>query len=162
MAEKGYLWEVFTDNRGAMTINKVTIRGNAGADPVIKYVDPTTPMARFTVATESEKHITPGGRIKAEKVTEWHTVYCYYRLAEEADAFVFKGTEVEVEGRLSYTTIYREGKTPHKVAYIVADKLTVLERRAKETAVPEEEHPNNPYGAYLELLDKSRDKDMPF
>lgn len=145
-----------------MTFNRITIRGHAGADPEVKYVDPTTPMARFTVATEADGYVSPDGHFAVKKVTEWHTVYCYYRLAEIVDATIFKGVEVEVEGRLSYTTIYKADKEPRKIAYIVADKVTTITKEKREDLTPEVETPNNPYGAYLDLLSRAEDEEMPF
>ena len=144
------------------TYNRITIRGYVGADPEVKYVDPTTPVARFTVATEADGYVSPDGRFVTKTVTEWHAVYCYYRLAEVADATVFKGTPVEVEGRLSYTTVYKAGSEPRKVSYIVADKVTLLEKKEAPEAVPEAELPNNPYGDYLDLIRKAPDEEMPF
>ncbi len=145
-----------------MTYNRITIRGHVGADPEVKYVDPVTPVARFSVATEAEGYVSPDGHFALKPITEWHTVYCYYRLAEVVDASVFKGMEVAVEGRLGYTTIHRGESLPRKVAYIVADSVSVIERREQEETAPEEERPNNPYGAYLDFLDKGSDEDMPF
>ena len=139
-----------------MTYNRITIRGHVGADPEVKYVDPVTPVARFSVATDAEGYVSPDGHFALKPITEWHTVYCYYRLAEVVDASVFKGMEVEVEGRLSYTTIYRGESLPRKVAYIV------IERIEDEERAPRGESPNNPYGAYLDFLEKGSDGDMPF
>lgn len=145
-----------------MTLNRIIIRGHVGADPEVKYVSPTTPVARLSVATEADGYVSPQGNYTERKVTEWHTVYCYYRLAEIVDATVFRGLEVEVEGRLSYTVVYKADTEPRKVAYIVADKVTVISKEEEEETVTAEENPNNPYGVYLDFLSDSPDEEMPF
>ena len=144
------------------TYNRVTIRGYVGADPTLKYIDPSTPVARFSVATDADGYVSSDGHFALGKVTEWHTVFAYYRLAEVTDATVFKGLFVEIEGRLSYTTIRTPGKPPRKTAYIIADKISVISREKEEEIIPEKEMPNNPYGAYLDVLEKDAETDIPF
>ena len=147
-----------------MTYNRITLRGYVGRDPELWYVSPTAPIARFPLATDGDGRLSEDGKsYRPGRVTEWHTIYCQYRLAETADASVFKGLLVEVEGRLAYTTIYRPGREPRKVAYIVADRLKTLTEDRLEDLTPEEERPNNPYGDYIDYLGKAAgEDDYPF
>jgi single-strand DNA-binding protein len=77
--------------------NKVQLIGNLGADPEIKTLESGTKMARFNMATNESYR-----NAKGEKVTDtqWHQVIAWGKSAELAEKFLFKGSEVVVEGKL--------------------------------------------------------------
>ena len=77
--------------------NKVQLIGNLGKAPEIKTLDGGKKLARFSVATnESYKDA------KGEKVTEtqWHNVVAWGKVAEIAEKYLTKGSEVALEGKL--------------------------------------------------------------
>lgn len=82
-----------------MTLNKVMIIGNLGADPEIRRTQSGDPIANFSVAvTERWKDKNSGD--KREK-TEWVRVVCFNKgLAGVIEQYVKKGTKVFVEGKL--------------------------------------------------------------
>ena len=77
--------------------NKVQLIGNLGADPEVKTLESGTKMARFNMATNESYR-----NAKGEKVTDtqWHQVIAWGKSAELAEKFLFKGSEVVVEGKL--------------------------------------------------------------
>jgi single-strand DNA-binding protein len=77
--------------------NKVQLIGNLGADPEVKTLESGTKMARFNMATNESYR-----NAKGEKVTDtqWHQVIAWGKTAELAEKFLFKGSEVVVEGKL--------------------------------------------------------------
>ena len=77
--------------------NKVQLIGNLGADPEIKTLDGGKKMARFNMATNESYNNSKG-----EKVTEtqWHQVVAWGKVAELTEKYLFKGSEVAIEGKL--------------------------------------------------------------
>lgn len=83
--------------------NKVQLIGNLGNAPEIKSIESGKKMARFSIATNENYR-----NLKGEKVTEttWHNLVAWGKVAELAEKFLQKGTEVVIEGKLinrSYT-----------------------------------------------------------
>ena len=83
--------------------NKVQLIGNLGNAPEIKSIESGKKMARFSIATNENYR-----NAKGEKVTEttWHNLVAWGKVAELAEKFLQKGTEVMIEGKLinrSYT-----------------------------------------------------------
>lgn len=78
-------------------VNKVILVGNVGRDPEIRHLDNNLIMARFSLAT-SESYKNKNG----EKITntEWHNIVVWRTLAEIAEKYVRKGSQLYVEGKL--------------------------------------------------------------
>ena len=79
------------------SLNKMTIIGNLGADPEVRYLDGGAVVATFNVAT-TEKYTNRSGE-KVEQ-TEWFRVELWNEQAKVAEKFLKKGNSVYVEGRL--------------------------------------------------------------
>lgn len=77
--------------------NKVQLIGNLGNKPEIKTLDGGKKLARFSVATNETYR-----NAKGEKVTEtqWHNLVAWGRVAEIAEKYLIKGSEVAIEGKL--------------------------------------------------------------
>lgn len=77
--------------------NKVQLIGNLGNKPEIRTTEGGKKMARFSVAT-NETYRTA----KGEKVTEtqWHNLIAWGKVADIAEQFLNKGSEVAIEGKL--------------------------------------------------------------
>jgi len=77
--------------------NKVQLIGNLGNNPEIRTLESGKKMARFSMATSETYRSTKG-----EKVTEtqWHNVVAWGKVAEIAEQFLVKGSEIAVEGKL--------------------------------------------------------------
>lgn len=82
-------------------INKVTLIGNLGADPEIRYTTDGTAVANFSVATTDTWKDKNGEK---QQSTEWHKIVCFNRLAEIAQEFLHKGKQVYIEGKIQYRT----------------------------------------------------------
>ena len=74
-----------------MNYQKVVVAGRVGRDPESRQAG-STEVANFSVAT-SEKR-------KGEEVTVWFNVVAFAKTAEIVMAYVRKGSEVLVEGRI--------------------------------------------------------------
>ena len=79
-------------------VNKVILLGNLGKDPEVRRLDDGRGVANFSLAT-SETYKNKAG----EKVTntEWHNVVLWSPLADIAESYLKKGSQVYIEGKIS-------------------------------------------------------------
>lgn len=82
----------------ARGINKVILIGNVGKDPETRYMQNGKAVCNFSVAT-SEGWTDRNTGDKQER-TEWHNVVLYDKLAEIANEYLKKGSQVYIEGSL--------------------------------------------------------------
>ena len=77
--------------------NKVQLIGNLGGNPEIKTTESGKKLARFSIATNEVYR-----NAKGEKITEtqWHNLIAWGKVAEIAEKFLVKGSEVAIEGKL--------------------------------------------------------------
>ena len=116
-----------------MSVNKVILIGNVGKDPEIRHLDSNVSVASFSLAT-SEVYNNKAG----EKVTqtEWHNIVCWRNLANLAEKFIRKGSQVYIEGRIRSRT-YDASDGSKKTAYeIYADEVRLLDRKASSNSTP--------------------------
>ena len=107
--------------------NKVQLIGNLGDIPEITVLEGGKRKASFTVATnESFKNA------KGEKVTDtqWHKVVAWGKLAEIAEKYLAKGTEVAVEGKLMNSNYTDKQGIKRYVTEIQANELLILTKRS--------------------------------
>ena len=113
----------------AKSVNKVTLLGNLGKDPEVKFLPSGQAVANFTIAT-SDRYKDKAGEWQDR--TEWHNVVAYARTAEIVRDYVKKGNKVYVEGRL--TTRSWDDKDSGKKVYrteIVVNDLVLISGRGE-------------------------------
>lgn len=81
-----------------MSVNKVILVGHLGADPEIRTMSNGDKVANFSVAT-SERWTDKNTGEKVER-TEWHRVTVWRNVANVAEQYLFKGSQVYIEGSL--------------------------------------------------------------
>jgi len=80
------------------SVNKVTIVGNLGRDPEIRYMPDGNAVATLAVATTDSWKDKSTGEKKEQ--TEWHRISFFGRTAEVCGQYLKKGSSVYVEGSL--------------------------------------------------------------
>jgi single-strand DNA-binding protein len=106
------------------SVNKVTLLGNLGKDPEVKFTPSGTAVAKLTLATEDRSKDKDGNW--TEK-TEWHNVVLWAKLAEIAGEYLKKGGKVYIEGRLQ--TRSWDDKTSGQKKYmteVIGQELVLL------------------------------------
>ncbi len=68
-------------------LNKVTLIGNLGADPDVRYSPNGTAVCKFSLATSES---VPAGDGQYEEKTEWHRIVTFGKLAENAGSYLKK------------------------------------------------------------------------
>lgn len=115
-----------------MSVNKVILVGNVGRDPEVRHLDKGVAVARFSLAT-TENYTSKTG----EKVsnTEWHNIVAWRGLAEVAEKYVKKGSQLYIEGRLR-TNSYEKDGVKHYTTEINADTMQLLGKREGQAEIP--------------------------
>lgn len=81
-----------------MSLNKVMLLGNLGADPEVRYMQNGNPVANFSVATTEKWKDKQSGEQKEK--TEWHRVVVFGQAGETIAEWFRKGDTIFVEGKL--------------------------------------------------------------
>lgn len=79
-------------------MNKALLLGRLGKDPETKEINGNQ-VTKFSLAT-TEKVKDKSGETK--ELTEWHNVVIWGKLADVAQKYLTKGSQVLVEGKISY------------------------------------------------------------
>jgi single-strand DNA-binding protein len=127
----------------AMTINKVIVIGNLGANPVVRALPSGQKVANFSLATTERFTDRKGDK---QERTDWHRIVAFGRLADTCERFLSKGRQVYIEGRL--TTRQYEAKDGSGKRYrteIVARQLRLLGNRANGNAPKAEASADIPF-----------------
>lgn len=112
-------------------INKVILVGNVGMDPEVRTLETGVKVARVRLATT--ERIFNRQTNETVEHTEWHTITLWRGLAEVADKYVRKGSQLYVEGSLRSREWERDG-VKHYATEIVADEMKLLGRRSEGAA----------------------------
>lgn len=86
-----------------MSLNKVMLIGNVGAEPEVRYVEQGVPVASLRLATTERGYTLQNGTQVPER-TEWHNIVVWRRLAETVEKYVHKGDKLYIEGQLRTRT----------------------------------------------------------
>jgi len=107
------------------SLNKVTVIGNLGTDPEMRFTPGGNPVTSFRIAT-TRTYVTPEGERRQE--TEWFTVVTWSKLAETCNQFLSKGRRAYVEGRLrTHSWEGQDGQRRFRNE-IVANRVIFLDR----------------------------------
>jgi single-strand DNA-binding protein len=109
-----------------MSVNKVILVGNVGKDPETRYLDDQTAISKFPLATSENYKNRSGERVST---TEWHNIVLWRGLAQVAEKYVKKGTQLYIEGRIK-TRSYDDADGNKKyITEIVGDQMQLLGKR---------------------------------
>ncbi|MFM7021632.1 MAG: single-stranded DNA-binding protein [Flavobacteriales bacterium] len=112
-------------------VNKVILVGNLGKDPEVRYLEGGVPVANFTLATSETYKDKNGNRIEQ---TEWHNIVVWRGLAEIAEKYLRKGSQVYVEGKLRTRSWDDKDGVKRYSTEIIADNMTMLGGKREDTA----------------------------
>jgi len=136
-------------------INKVIIVGNLGKDPEIKYTASGATVVNITVATSESWNDKQTGE-KVEK-TEWHRVVAFQKLADIMAAWLKKGSQVYIEGKLQTRKWQDKDGQDRYSTEIVADNMQMLGSKGESKPEPNKQGFRKPATA-----DDFADDSIPF
>lgn len=72
--------------------NQITLIGNIGNDPTITNFDNGGKVARFQLATSSQKN--------GNEIVEWHRLFAWGNTAQFIENFAKKGKQIAITGKI--------------------------------------------------------------
>lgn len=121
------------------SLNRVTLIGNLGRDPEVRYTPNGTAVCNVSLATTNARQSGEHG-----EDTEWHRVVFFGRVAEVIGEHMRKGRSMYVEGRLQTRKWTDKDGIERYATEIVASDMQMLGgggkpdggRAAPEAAAP--------------------------
>jgi len=109
--------------------NKVQLIGNLGNKPEIRTTEAGKKLARFSIATNESYRNTKGEKITE---TQWHRLVAWGKVAEIAEKYLNKGSEIAIEGKLvSRNYNDKEGNKKYITEVQVNEVLMLGEKSTK-------------------------------
>jgi single-strand DNA-binding protein len=114
-----------------MSVNKVILVGNVGKDPETRHLEGGNTVSKFSLAT-SEIYKNKDG----EKITntEWHNIVLWRGLAEIAEKYVKKGSQLYIEGRIRTRSYTDQDNITRYITEIIGDSMQMLGKKSDGTS----------------------------
>ena len=117
-------------------LNRVTLIGNLGADPELKYTQNGQAVLRLRLAT-SESFLNRSG--ERQQRTEWHTVIVWGKRGEALNTILSKGRSICVEGRIQYRQWEDKDGNKRNTTEINAQNIVLLGGgRGRDSSAPDD------------------------
>ena len=129
-----------------MSINRVILIGRCGADANVRTVGDQK-VASFNLAT-SEKYKGKDGNMVES--TEWHNITIWGKLAEVAEKYVTKGSQLYVEGKIKTEKYTKDGQDRF-ITRIIASSFQML--GGGQAAAPAPTQPTRPHYETTPIVD---------
>ena len=131
-----------------MTVNKVILVGNLGADPESRSTQSGSTVANLRIATTERAKDRDGNWTDH---TEWHRVACFGRTAENVARFCRKGKQVYIEGKIRTRKWQDRDGNDRWSTEVIADQVRFLGGRGDgagsfDSAGPSTSSPPSGYG----------------
>ena len=111
-------------------INKVILIGRLGHNPDSKTLESGSMITNISLAT-SEKWKNKD-RGEYEEKTEWHRIIFFGRLAEIANQYLSKGSQVYIEGKIQTRKWEKDG-VERFTTEIIANQMQMLDSKNTES-----------------------------
>lgn len=105
--------------------NHVQLIGRLGQDPEVKILESGKMVARFSIATTETYKNAEGEKVSE---TQWHQVVVWGNLCKIVAAYLSKGKEVMVVGKLTYRNYEKQDGQKIHLTEVVARELLMLDR----------------------------------
>ena len=112
-------------------LNKVTLIGRLGQDPEIRYTQSGSAVANATIATNDYWTDKQGGK---QERTEWHSLVLWGKLADLAQSYLKKGSQVYVEGRMQTRDWEDQQGQKHYKTEVVVTTMQFLDAKMSDSA----------------------------
>ena len=127
-----------------MSYHNITIVGNLGRDPEMRYLDSGTAVCSMNVATNKTYTDKNGQQVKK---TCWFRVSVFGKSAENCNNFLKKGSLVLVEGEMNAgedgnPKVFTRNDGSSGASYeVMAKNVLFLDSKSAESTEPDEEIP---------------------
>ncbi len=115
-------------------LNKITIIGNLGNDPETHVFESGGQVTNISVATSRRWKDKQSGEKKEE--TEWFRVVFFNKLAEIAEEYLTKGSQVYVEGRIQTRKWTDDNGIDRYSTELIATEMKMLGAKNSSSTTP--------------------------
>src|SRR5580700_5350449 len=106
----------------AAGLNRVFLVGNLGKDPEVRQTPSGTTVGNLRLGVT--ERLKKGDEYKDQ--TEWFTIVCFGKTAENASKYLQKGRQIFVEGRLQTRTWEDKTGQTRYTTEVIANQLLFL------------------------------------
>ena len=106
------------------SLNRVTLIGNLGRDPEVRYLPDGTATCTISLATTEQWKDKQTGEAKEQ--TDWHRVVFFKRQAEVVGEYLKKRSSIYVEGKLRTRSYQDKDGTDRYVTEVRAQLMKML------------------------------------
>ncbi|UPS92782.1 single-stranded DNA-binding protein [Bizionia sp. M204] len=103
--------------------NKVQLIGRLGQDPEIISFEDGNKMAKFSLATDDSYKDKNGEKVER---TYWHNVIVKNGLVKVVEAYVTKGQEIAIEGKLTNRSWDDKDGKKHYITEVLCNELLMF------------------------------------
>lgn len=105
--------------------NQVNLVGNLGTDPQVKTFANGNTLTKLSIATNESRKNADGEYFNT---TQWHNIIAWGKLGETMQQFLKKGSQVAIQGKLTYGSFQdKEGINRNRTT-IVANEFLMLDK----------------------------------
>jgi single-strand DNA-binding protein len=152
-----------------MSVNKVILVGNLGRDPETRYTSSGQAVCHFSLATSETFKDRAGER---QKRTEWHRIVVWGKLADVAQKYLKKGSQIYLEGSIRTSewtdkegqkrTNYEINTTNFRMLGARSDSVGGGAARAASAASGDFDHDSPAPAEHEQAGPEVTDEDIPF
>jgi single-strand DNA-binding protein len=106
-----------------MSVNKVILLGHLGKDPELRMTSSQNAVCNFSLATNERRKDASGNW---SDHTEWHTIVCFGKTAENCSKYLKKGKQVFIDGKIQTRKWKDKEDKDRYTTEIVANNVTFV------------------------------------
>jgi single-strand DNA-binding protein len=106
--------------------NKVQLIGHLGAAPEARNLESGKKMVKMNLAT-NETYKRDNGEKVVE--TQWHQLVAWGKMAELAETYLKKGSEIAIEGKLTHRDYTDKEGVKRYFTEVVVNEMLMLDRK---------------------------------
>jgi single-strand DNA-binding protein len=138
-------------------MNRVTLHGFSGKDPEIKTLESGKKIAKFTFATSESYKDSTGNK---QTTTEWHNIIVWDKLADLCEKYVKKGSELILEGKITYGSYTNKEGIVKYTTDIVCNGIEFCGKKESESKTEDKQGEYQKSGK-VEVKSMSNPDDLP-
>lgn len=137
-----------------MSLNKITLSGNLGADAELRYTKSGNPVVSFSLAVNER---TPQGDGTWGEYTNWPDCVMFGKRAEALAPWLRKGTKISLLGHI-HTRSYQKDGQSIKRWEVRVDDVELMQYKREQQALAADTAPAAPMQQAQDIYDD----DIPF
>lgn len=111
--------------------NKVQLIGNLGGAPEVKKTESGRKLARFSIATNESYRNANGEKVNE---TTWHNLVAWGKVADIAEKYLNKGSEIAIEGKLINRSYADKDGNKKYISEVQVNEILMLGGKPEATA----------------------------